>query len=260
MPLLRRDLLKKINLNKVIIIFLLTLVGCSGSEERPEYRERSLASIYNNAVYNLERGRVQQAAFEFDEVERQHPYSSWARRSMLMSAYAYYLQNKYDQAISTAQRFISLHPGNKNAVYAYYLIAQSYYERIQDVARDQRITELALESFVEVIRRYPETDYAKDSQMKVDLTQDHLAGKEMYIGRYYLEKKAFLAAINRFRIVTVDYQTTSHVPEALHRTVESYISMGLFDEAYKTASVLGHNFPESIWYKNSYELIKGNTE
>ena len=208
----------------------------------------------------LKEGGFNKPLFEFDEVERQHPYSSWARRSMLMSAYAYYLQNKYDQSISTAQRFISLHPGNKHAVYAYYLIGQSYYERIQDVARDQRITELALESFVEVIRRYPDTDYARDSQMKVDLTNDHLAGKEMYIGRYYLKKKAFLAAINRFRIVTVDYQTTSHVPEALHRTVEAYLSMGLIDEAYKTASVLGHNFPNSDWYNDSYNLIKGNTE
>ena len=174
--------------------------------------------------------------------------------------FAYYLQNKYDQSISTAQRFISLHPGNKHAVYAYYLIGQSYYERIQDVASDQRITELALESFVEVLRRYPDTDYARDAQMKIDLTNDHLAGKEMYIGRYYLEKKAFLAAINRFRIVTVDYQTTSHVPEALHRTVEAYLSMGLLDEAYKTASVLGHNFPNSDWYKDSYELIQSNLE
>ncbi|MDA9904719.1 outer membrane protein assembly factor BamD [Hyphomicrobiales bacterium] len=252
--------MRKKNLNKILIFVTLFLAACSSSEERPEYRERSLAAIYNNAVYNLERGRVQQAAFEFDEVERQHPYSSWARRSMLMSAYAYYLQNKYDQSISTAQRFISLHPGNKHAVYAYYLIGQSYYERIQDVARDQRITELALESFVEVIRRYPDTDYARDSQMKIDLTNDHLAGKEMYIGRYYLKKKAFLAAINRFRIVTVDYQTTSHVPEALHRTVEAYLSMGLIDEAYKTASVLGHNFPNSDWYNDSYNLIKGNTE
>ena len=140
--------MRKKNLNKILIFVTLFLAACSSSEERPEYRERSLAAIYNNAVYNLERGRVQQAAFEFDEVERQHPYSSWARRSMLMSAYAYYLQNKYDQSISTAQRFISLHPGNKHAVYAYYLIGQSYYERIQDVARDQRITELALESFL----------------------------------------------------------------------------------------------------------------
>ena len=219
-----------IHLHKFLILFLIFLTACSSTDERPEYRERSLAAIYNNAVYNLDRGRLQQAAFEFDEVERQHPYSSWARRSMLMSAYAYYL------------------------------IGQSYYERIQDVARDQRITELALESFVEVVRRYPDTDYAKDSQLKIDLTLDHLAGKEMYIGRYYLKKKAFLAAINRFRTVTVDYQTTSHAPEALHRTVEAYISMGLLDEAYNTAAVLGHNFPNSSWYKDSYELIKGNVK
>ena len=174
---------------------------------------------------------------------------------MLMSAYTYYLQNKYDEAISSAQRFISLHPGNRHAVYAYYLIGQSYYERISDVARDQKITELALNSFTEVTRRYPDSDYAKDAQLKIDLTRDHLAGKEMYIGRYYLEKKAFLAAINRFRIVTVDYQTTSHVPEALHRTVESYISLGLINEAQATAAVLGYNFPESDWYESTYDLI-----
>ena len=239
----------------VFCAFVIFLEGCAGDGDRPEYRERTLAAIYNNAVYNLERGRYQAAAYEFDEVERQHPYSPWARRSMLMSAYTYYLQNKYDEAISSAQRFISLHPGNKHAVYAYYLIGQSYYERISDVARDQKITELALESFTEVIRRYPSSDYAKDSQLKIDLTRDHLAGKEMYIGRYYLNQSAFLAAINRFKKVIVEYQNTSHTPEALHRIVEAYISLGLIDEAKATAAVLGHNFPNSDWYKDTYQLI-----
>ncbi|MBV44627.1 MAG: outer membrane protein assembly factor BamD [Rhodobiaceae bacterium] len=242
--------------NSLFILIFGLLISCSSNDGRPEYRERTLEAIYNNALYNLERGRFQQAAFEFDEVERQHPYSSWARRAMLMSAYTYYLQNKYDEAISSAQRFISLHPGNKHAVYAYYLIGQSYYERISDVARDQKITEMALESFIEIIRRYPDTDYARDAQMKVDLTMDHLAGKEMYIGRYYLKQSAFLAAINRFRSVVVDYKTTSHTPEALHRIVEAYISLGLMEEAKATASVLGYNFPNSHWYKDSYELVK----
>ena len=161
----------RVNLISVALIFF--LFGCASDSERPEYRERTLAAIYNNAVYHLENGRYQAAAYEFDEVERQHPYSSWARRSMLMSAYTYYLQNKYDEAISSAQRFISLHPGNRHAVYAYYLIGQSYYERISDVARDQKITDLALNSFTEVVRRYPESDYARAAQLKIDLTRDH---------------------------------------------------------------------------------------
>jgi len=247
--------IKNICINSLVILLAFTIGACSSDGDRPEYRERSLAAIYNNAVYNLENGRYQAAAYEFDEVERQHPYSPWARRSMLMSAYTYYLQNKYDEAISSAQRFISLHPGNRHAVYAYYLIGQSYYERISDIARDQKITELALEAFNEVIRRYPGSDYAKDSQLKIDLTRDHLAGKEMYIGRYYLKQSAFLAAINRFRLVVTDYQNTSHTPEALHRIVEAYISLGLIEEAKITASVLGHNFPDSQWYKDTYQLI-----
>jgi outer membrane assembly lipoprotein YfiO len=174
---------------------------------------------------------------------------------MLRSAYTYYLQNKYEEAISSAQRIISLHPGNRKAVYAYYLIGQSYYERISEVARDQKITELALNPYKEVIRGYPESDYAKDAQLKMDETRDHLAGKERYMGRYYLKQSAFLAAINRVRNVVTEYQNTSHTPEALHRIVEGYISLGLNEEAKGTAAVLGYNFPESEWYKSAYELI-----
>ena len=199
-------LFKKNRVNLLAVALVLFLSACASDSERPEYRERTLAAIYNNAVYHLENGRYQAASYEFDEVERQHPYSPWARRSMLMSAYTYYLQNKYDEAISSAQRFISLHPGNRHAVYAYYLIGQSYYERISDVAKDQKITDLALNSFNEVVRRYPDSDYAKDAQLKIDLTRDHLAGKEMYIGRYYMKQSAFLAGINRFRYVVTEYQ------------------------------------------------------
>ena len=248
-------LFKKNRVNLMTVALAFFLSACASDSERPEYRERTLAAIYNNAVYYLENGRYQAAAYEFDEVERQHPYSPWARRSMLMSAYTYYLQNKYDEAISSAQRFISLHPGNRHAVYAYYLIGQSYYERISDVARDQKITDLALNSFNEVVRRYPESDYAKDAQLKIDLTRDHLAGKEMYIGRYYMKQSAFLAGINRFRYVVTEYQNTSHIPEALHRIVEGYISLGLINEAKATAAVLGYNFPDSEWYESTYDLI-----
>ena len=239
----------------LIIIIITFLSACSSNSERPEYRERSLAAIYNNAVYHLENGRYQAASYEFDEVERQHPYSPWARRSMLMSAYTYYLQNKYDEAISSAQRFISLHPGNRHAVYAYYLIGQSYYERISDVARDQKITELALNSFIEVVRRYPGSDYAKDAQLKIDLTRDHLAGKEMYIGRYYFEKKKWISAINRFRTVVDDYDTTIYTAEALHRLVEVHYTIGLIDEAEKYAKLLGYNYGSSKWYQNTYSLF-----
>ena len=239
-----------------IILLMIFILSCSGNKNKEiSYEERTLQVIYKSALKKLNSENYEEAIFEFDEVERQHPYSSWARRSMLMSAYTYYLQNKYDEAISSAQRFISLHPGNRHAVYAYYLIGQSYYERISDVARDQKITDLALNSFTEVVRRYPESDYARDAQLKIDLTRDHLAGKEMYIGRYYMKQSAFLAAINRFRYVVTEYQNTSHTPEALHRIVEGYISLGLINEAKATAAVLGYNFPDSEWYESTYDLI-----
>jgi outer membrane protein assembly factor BamD len=234
---------------------VLMLAACAGEPKELPYVETPVEDLYNKALEELEKRNWQLAARRFDEVERQHPYSVWARRAMLMGAYAHYENNKYDEAILAARRFIQLHPGNRDAPYAYYLIAISFYEQISDVPRDQRITEAAMTTLQEVILRFPESEYARDARLKLDMTLDHLAGKEMYVGRYYLRRNQHLAAINRFRNVVANYQTTSHVPEALHRLVESYMALGIVDEAMAAAAVLGHNYPGSKWYEDSYTLL-----
>jgi outer membrane protein assembly factor BamD len=228
------------------------LAACA--EETP-YVERPVEDLYSDAIDLLEAGQNVKAAEAFDEVERQHPYSVWATRAQLMAAYAHYRADAYDEAIIAADRFIQLHPGHRDTAYAYYLIAMSYYEQISDVQRDQRMTELALDALAEVVARYPGSDYARDAQLKIDLAHDHLAGKEMAIGRFYLKRGDYVAAINRFRTVIEQYQTTSHVPEALHRLAEAYLSLGVRSEAQTAAAVLGYNFPGSPWYVDSYRLL-----
>ncbi len=236
----------------------LVLAGCSLFEdEKPEYVEEPVDQLYNRGVDQLEAGAWVDAAQSFEEVERQHPYSVWATKAQIMAAYGYYKTNNYDQAIAALDRFIQLHPTNKDVGYAYYLRGLTYYEQISDVSRDQRMTELALESLNEVVTRFPNSKFARDAKFKMELTYDHLAGKEMEIGRYYHTQRQYLAAINRFRAVIDQYQTTTHVPEALHRLTEAYLALGLTQEARKTASVLGHNFPGSEWYMDSYEMLTG---
>ena len=235
---------------------LLGLAACS-SDEEPAYVERPVEEIYNSAMDQLLIAEYEEASRLFDEVERQHPYSVWASKAQLMAAYAQYQNNNYDEAINALDRFIQLHPGNRDAAYAYYLRAISYYEQISDVGRDQKMTQLALENLDELVRRFPESRYARDARLKVDLTRDHLGGKHMDIGRFYQGQGEYLAAINRFRMVIRDYQTTTHVPEALHRLVESYLALGVNDEAQATAAVLGHNFPGNTWYAESYVLLTG---
>jgi outer membrane protein assembly factor BamD len=232
------------------------LIGCSSNQDE-EYVERPVDDLYNEAQDLLEEGDAGAAGRAFEEVERQHPYSQWATRAQLMSAYAYYEANNYDEAIAAAERFVELHPGHPDVPYAYYLIGISYYEQISDVGRDQRMTEQALEAFDELVRRFPDSRYARDAELKADLARDHLAGKEMSIGRYYLYRGQYLAAINRFRNVVERYQTTTHVPEALHRLTEAYLALGLEQEAQKNAAVLGYNFPSSDWYQDSYALLNG---
>nr|WP_272949234.1 outer membrane protein assembly factor BamD [Candidatus Phycosocius bacilliformis] len=227
----------------------------STAKKTPVYVERPVDLLYNNARDELSKKNYAEAVTGFEEVDRQHPYSEWARRALLMTAYANYQQNKYEDAIAGAQRFASLYPGNESAVYAYYLIAICYFEQIVDVGRDQRMTELALAALNEVVQRYPQTEYARDARLKIDMTQDQLAGKEMEIGRYYLRDGQQLAAMGRFRRVVDLYQTTTHVPEALHRLVETNLSMGLVDEATKVGAVLGYNYPGSEWYEASYKLL-----
>ena len=235
---------------------VLALSACS-SDDGPDYVELPVDVLYNNAANNLTAGDYKLAAAGFDDVERQHPYSPWATRAQLMAAYAYYQDNEYDQAVIAAERFVQLHPGHKDTPYAFYLAAISYYEQIIDVGRDQRITELALRALNEVVRRYPKSEYARAARLKVDLAHNHLAGREMEVGRFYQGRKQYSGAINRFRVVIEKYHTTSQVPEALHRLVETYLALGVAEEAQATAAVLGHNFPGSEWYQYSYLLLEG---
>jgi outer membrane protein assembly factor BamD len=234
----------------------LSACGTFGRNQREDvqYVEEPVALLYNRGSEYLDRRLWPQALLMFEEVERQHPYSSWARRAMLMEAYAHYQSNEYDKAIEDAQRFIALHPGNDSAPYAYYLIAVCHFERILDVGRDQGTTERALASLNDVVRRYPDSAYARDARLKLDMVYDQLAGKEMEVGRFYLTRDQQLAAINRFRLVieNPNYQRTTHVPEALHRLVESYLSVGMTEEAQRMAAVLGHNFPGNEWYERSF--------
>ncbi len=224
-----------------VLCYAVTACSSSGSKERFAYVEKPVEVLYSDAARSLSLKRYEDAVALFEEVERQHPYSAWARRAMLMKSFAYYQDNDYDEAIQSIDQFISLHPGNKDTAYAFYLKAMCNYERIRDVGRDQAFTIDALSTLNDVIRRYPDTEYARDARLKLDLTFDHLAGKEMYVGRYYLKDNKHISAINRFKTVLEKYQTTSHVPEALHRLVEAYMELGIIDEARSAAAVLGHN-------------------
>ena len=228
------------------------------SREAVQYSDEPVERLYNAGGRFMDRGRYPEAVAAFQEVERQHPYSSWARRAILMEAYAHYQANEYDPAIEAAQRFISLHPGNESAPYAYYLIAICHFERIVDVGRDQGTTERALAALNDVVRRFPASTYARDARLKIDMVYDQLAGKEMEIGRFYLTRDQHLAAINRFRnvIENPNFQRTSHVPEALHRLVEAYLAVGMTDEAQRMAAILGYNFPGSAWYQRTYALMQ----
>jgi outer membrane protein assembly factor BamD len=237
----------------ILSLALLGLAACKSPEK--DIPDTPVDQLYNNALDTLNSGKTRDAAKLFDEVERQHPYSEWATQAQLMSAYSYYLIDSYDDAIPALERFIDLHPGNRGAAYAYYLRALCYYEQIADVNRDQGNTEEAQRALSDVIARFPNTPYARDATLKLDLVRDHLAGKEMAVGRYYQVRGQYLAAINRYKTVVDQYQTTTHVPEALERMTESYIALGVFDEAERTASVLGYNYPGSEWYQNAYNLL-----
>lgn len=231
------------------------LVSCSSSEEKPAVEQDTVENLYNRAADALDQGKNKQATQYFEEVERQHPYSAWATRAQLMAAYASYQDQRYDEAILSLDRFIELHPGNEEVDYAYYLKAVSLYEQITDVSRDQQITEDAFAALETLIRRFPNSKYTRDARLKRDLTLDHLAGKEMEIGRYYLNKKQLNSAINRFLSVIKNYQTTTHVAEALYRLVESYLTLGIESEAVRVAAVLGYNYPGSKWYQKAYALL-----
>jgi outer membrane protein assembly factor BamD len=240
----------------LLIGTLAALSACAGDKDKDALPpDEPVEVIYTKATDAMEAGDYKEAAKQFSEVDRQHPYSSWATRAEIMEGYAYYKGLDYDAAIKALDQFIELHPGNKDIAYAYYLRGLCNYERISDVKRDQTSARDALKAFQEVISRFPDSDYAKDASLKVTLINDHLAGAEMNVGRYYLNQHLYIAAIGRFKTVIDKYQTTSHVPEALERLVECYMALGLTEEAKKNAAVLGYNFPGSDWYEDAYNLL-----
>ncbi|HEY3951634.1 MAG TPA: outer membrane protein assembly factor BamD [Phenylobacterium sp.] len=243
-----------------VLLCGVAIAGCStlrrpAPKPKLAYEERPVELLYSTGADRMDHHLWNQAVEYFQEVERQHPYSEWSRRAILMQAFAHYQANEYDEAIADADRFVSLYPGNTAAAYAHYLKAICYFEQIVDVGRDQAATGQALENLREVVSRYPHTEYALDARLKIDMVNDQLAGKEMNIGRWYLRQNDTLAAINRFKTVVDRYQTTSDAPEALYRLVEANLSLGLMDEAKKDGSVLGYNYPGDQWYIDAYNLL-----
>jgi outer membrane protein assembly factor BamD len=241
------------------ILAVAVLAACSTSKEGTKDAfadDEPAGNLYNEGLAYLNAGKLGDATKKFNEVDRQHPYSEDARKALIMSAFATYRRGKYTDTIQTANRYLTLYPGSDDAPYAKYLIGSSYFHQIPDVTRDQQATKKALASMQEIIDRYPDSEYADDARKKIIFARDQLAGKDMQIGRYYLERREYIAAVNRFKAVVTDYQDTRHVEEALERLVEANYAMGLTSEAQTAAAILGHNFPDSKWYKDAYELLQ----
>jgi outer membrane protein assembly factor BamD len=236
---------------------MLGVAACSSTpKEEDIVIEGSVEDLYNRATDLLEAENYKEAARFYNEVDRQHPYSTWASRAQLMAAYSYYKEREYETAVTALNRFIRLHPSHRDIAYAYYLKALCHFEQVRDVKRDQTPSEEALKAFDEVVKRFPDSRYAQDSRNKIVLVQDHLAGQEMDVGRWYQRHGRYLAAVNRYKVVVDKFQTSRQVPEALHRMTESYTALGLTDEARRVAAVLGHNYPSSEWYFDTYELVE----
>ncbi len=248
----------KLRQTAAFLAVAVALAACGGSSgnERP-LESYSAEELYKRAEFELEGRNADDAARYFGEVERLYPYSEWAKRALVMQAFAYHRDRDYEASRGAAQRFLQTYPADEDAAWAQYLLALSYYDQIDDVGRDQGLTFQALQSLRDVIERYPDSDYARSSILKFDLAFDHLAAKEMEIGRYYLKRGHYVAAINRFRVVVEDFQTTTQTPEALHRLVEAYLSLGLNDEAQTAGAILGHNFRSTDWYQDSFALLTG---
>ena len=242
-----------------LVVAVAALAACSTSKEGTKDAfadDQPAGNLYNEGLAYLNAGKLSDAVKSFDEVDRQHPYSEWARKALIMSAFASYRRARYDDTILTANRYLTLYPGSPDAAYAQFLIGSSYFKQIPDVTRDQVATQQAMDALQEIVTRYPDSEYAIDAQQKIIMARDQLAGKEMQIGRYYLERREFLAAINRFKTVVTDYQDTRHVEEALERLTEAHLALGLVSEAQTAAAVLGHNFPDSSWYQDAYSLLQ----
>jgi len=267
-----RRLARPLRLALWLVVLAIPASGCSSLSETWDSTKESVGKVfskddtfveepaeklYNEGLYLMnERGDSKGASKKFEEVDRQHPYSDLARKSLLMSAYAFYKANDYDSCIGAATRYVTLHPGSPDAAYAQFLIAASHYDQIPDVTRDQSRTEKAIAALEEVVRKYPTSEYAVSAKQKLQAARDQLAGREMNVGRYLLQKRNYTGAINRFKTVVTQYQTTRHVEEALARLTEAYIAAGVVSEAQTAAAVLGHNFPDSPWYKDAYNLVK----
>jgi outer membrane protein assembly factor BamD len=230
--------------------------GKKKDEDEIVYSTDPADKLYNQGLFYLNEGDFKKADAKFKEVDQQHPYTEWARKANMMEVYSKYKQGEYDEAASAGKRYVSLHPASADAAYAQYLVGMSYYNQIQDVSRDQRRTTEALTALEEVVRKYPDSEYAQPSRDRIQVARDQLAGKEMEIGRFYLKERNYIGAVNRFKVVVTQYQTTRHVEEALARVAEAYLSMGIVNEAQTAAAVLGHNFPQSEWYKDTYALIQ----
>jgi outer membrane protein assembly factor BamD len=241
----------------LLCVFALCLIGCSLFDKDAIAPDEPADKLYNEGLYLLNTKKdPKEAAKKFEEVDRQHPYSEWARKALIMSSYAYYEAGSYDDCINAARRYVTLHPGSSDSAYAQFLIGSSYFDQIPDISRDQERAEKAVQNLDEVIRKYPNSEYAVAAKRKIELARDQLAGKEMDIGRWHLERREFTGAINRFKVVVTRYQRTRHVEEALLRLTEAYMALGIIDEAQTSAAVLGHNFPDSRWYKDAYALMQ----
>jgi len=252
--------MKRVRTGGIVWGFVLTaaLAGCGGGNSEPPLDTFSAQEIYQRGEWELENSRKKdEAARYFGEVERLYPYSEWAKRALIMQAYAFHLDREYESSRSAAQRFIDTYPADEDAAYAQYLLALSYYDQIDEVGRDQELTIQALQALRATFERYPGSDYARSARLKFDLAFNHLAAKEMEVGRFYLKRGNYTAAINRFRNVVEDFQTTTHTAEALHRLVESYLSLGLTDEAQTAGAILGYNYEASEWYQDSFALLTG---
>jgi outer membrane protein assembly factor BamD len=240
-----------------LILLAAALGACALFDKDTTAPDEPADKLYNEGLYLLNQKKdPKEAAKKFEEVDRQHPYSEWARKALIMSAYAYYQASAYDECINSARRYITLHPGSPDAAYAQFLIGSSYFDQIPEISRDQNRTEKAVENFEEVSRKYPNSEYAVAAKRKLEVARDQLAGKEMEVGRWHLQRREYTGAINRFKVVVTRYQRTRHVEEALLRLTEAYVALGIIDEAQTSAAVLGHNFPDSRWYKDAYTLMQ----